>query len=326
MIYFYRYGRADSTAIARLAAIGFDYPVLFRYLWARDCPAGGQVSESEHQTMSRKTIREQVKETIKGRGIDAALRLGRTGLTAKQKRFAEGIVLEGLTGADAYRQAYSAKGSPKSVGTNASKLKAQARIQLELQALEQAKQVAALHTAEALRSLVISSLTSALIDPETKPATRIQAAKVLGQVTEVAAFTERKEITHIQDSGAIRSQILDQLKGLMLGTADAQDVDANSLLVELAGDEPHPGGTPPNVERDSGAHMHSNEHEQFPAESEHPPSSLEAQTPGGDISEDMAFLMLNTETPPLGSEVDNIGGDISGKKRANDNVIINDED
>jgi hypothetical protein len=155
---------------------------------------------------------------------------------------------------------------------------------MEIDALERAKQVAALHTAEALRSLVISSLTSALIDPDTKPATRIQAAKVLGQVTEVAAFTERKEITHIQDSGAIRSQILDQLKSMMLGSADAVDVDANSLLVELAGDEPQGTGTPPNAEWDSDAHMHSNPLEQFPPESEHPPSSPETQTPGGDIS------------------------------------------
>ena len=248
--------------------------------------------------MSRKAIREQVRETIQSKGIDAALRLGRTGLTAKQKRFAEGIVLEGLTGADAYRQAYSAKGSPKSVGTNASKLKAQARIQLELVALEQAKQVAALHTAEALRSLVISSLTSALIDPETKPATRIQAAKVLGQVTEVAAFTERKEITHIKDSGAIRSQILDQLKSMMLASSDVQDVDANELLQELAGDEPHPGGIPPNAERDSDADVHSNELEQSqsfsdsPAgevsSSDTPPSSLETETPRGNISGEKA--------------------------------------
>lgn len=240
--------------------------------------------------MSRKAIREQVRETIKSKGIDSALRLGRTGLTAKQKRFAEGIVLQGLTGADAYRQAYDTKAKAHVVGTDASKLKANPRVALEIAALEQAKQVAALHTAEALRSLVISSLTSALIDPDTKPATRIQAAKVLGQVTEVAAFTERKEITHIQDSGAIRSQILDQLKSMMLGSADAVDVDANSLLVELAGDEPQGTGTPPNAEWDSGAHMHSNDHEQFPEKSDspesskHPPSPSETQTPGGDIS------------------------------------------
>jgi hypothetical protein len=228
--------------------------------------------------------RKQLRETIKGKDIAGILHVPRGSLTAKQKRFTEALVLEGMTGADAYRTAYSAKGTPKSVGTNASKLKAQARIQLELEALEQAKQVAALHSAEALRSLVISSLTSALIDPETKPATRIQAAKVLGQVTEVAAFTERKEITHIKDSGAIRSQILDQLKSMMLASSDIQDVDADSLLVELAGDEPHPPGTPPNAERDSAANVHTIPLEPSPHLSEDPPSPSETQTPRGDIS------------------------------------------
>jgi hypothetical protein len=242
--------------------------------------------------MNRKAIREQVKETIKSKGIESVIRLGKTGLTAKQKKFAEGIVLEGLTGADSYRQAYSDKGTPKTIGNNASRLKADSRIQMEIDALERAKQVAALHTAEALRSLVISSLTSALIDPDTKPATRIQAAKVLGQVTEVAAFTQRSEVTVVKDSGAIRSQILDQLKSMMLGSADAVDVDANSLLVELAGDEPQGTGTPPNAEWDSDAHMHSNDHERFPEKSdspessEHPPSPPETQTPRGDISEE----------------------------------------
>jgi hypothetical protein len=234
--------------------------------------------------MSRKAIREQVRETIQSKGIESAIRLGKTGLTAKQKKFAEGIVLEGLTGADSYRQAYSDKGTSKTIGNNASRLKADSRIQMEIVALEQAKQVAALHTAEALRSLVISSLTQALIDPETKPATRIQAAKVLGQVTEVAAFTERKEITHIKDSGAIRSQILDQLKTMMLGSADVVDVDADSLLEELSGPEPHPGATPAAPEWDSGSHIHTNQLEPSPHLSEDPPSPSGTHTPQGDIS------------------------------------------
>lgn len=236
--------------------------------------------------MNRKTTRDKVKETIQSKGIDSALRIGRTGLTAKQKRFTEALVLEGMTGADAYRTAYDTKGKPKQVGSEASRLKASPRIAAEIEALEMAKQVAALHSAEALRSLVISSLTQALIDPETKPATRIQAAKVLGQVTEVAAFTERKEITHIKDSGAIRAQILDQLKTMMLGSADAQDVDADSLLEELAGEDPHPRGDTPNAERDSDAYVHTNQLERFPPESdpsEDPPSPSEMQTPGGDI-------------------------------------------
>jgi hypothetical protein len=233
--------------------------------------------------------RKQLRETIRGRDIGAVLNIPRGSLTAKQKRFAEALVLEGKTGADAYRSAYNTKARPKTVGDNASRLKADIRIQAEIAALERAKQVSALHSAEALRSLVISTLTSAIIDPDTKPATRIQAAKVLGQVTEVAAFTERKEITHVQDSGAIRSQILDQLKSMMLSTHDAQDVDATELLAELSEDGPHGGGIPPNAERDSGADVHSNPLEQIPPESvspessEHPPSSSETQTPRGDI-------------------------------------------
>jgi hypothetical protein len=228
--------------------------------------------------------RKQLRETIKGKDIGAVLSVPRGSLTSKQKRFTEALVLEGKTGADAYRTAYDTRGKPKQVGSEASRLKASPRIAAEIEALEHAKQVAALHSAEALRSLVISSLTSALIDPDTKPATRIQAAKVLGQVTEVAAFTERKEITHIKDSGAIRSQILDQLKSMMLGTADAQDVDANELLQELTADGPHPPGTPPNAERDSDANVHTNQLEPSPHLSEDPPSPSETHTPRGDIS------------------------------------------
>ena len=250
--------------------------------------------------MSRKAIREQVRETIQSKGIDSALRLGRTGLTAKQKRFTEALVLEGMTGADAYRAAYNSKASPKAIGTKASMLKAQERIQRELVALEQAKQVAALHTAEALRSLVISSLTQALIDPDTKPATRIQAAKVLGQVTEVAAFTQRSEVTVVKDSGEIRAQILDQLKTMMLGSADAETVDADSLLVELAGDEPHPDPTPAEPEWDSAAHVHSNEH--IP-----PPSFSDLDDP----------TLSPSETPPSSAETGDGEGDIFGE---NDDV------
>ncbi len=261
---------------------------MFRY-----CAAERSSERSEHRHSMKTPSRKQLRETIKGKDISAVLSIPRGTLTQRQKRFASALVLEGKTGADAYRSAgYSAKGKPKTIGDAASRLKADCRIQAEIEALERAKQVAALHSAEALRSLVISTLTSAIIDPESKPATRITAAKILGQVTEVAAFTERKEITHVQDSGAIRSQILDQLKSMMLSTTDAQDVDATELLAELSAEEPHPRGMPPNAERDSGADVHSNELEPSQSfsdtqdageSSEHPPSPSETQTPGGDI-------------------------------------------
>jgi len=71
------------------------------------------------------------------------------------------------------------------------------------------------------------------IDPETKPAVRVQAAKVLGTVTEVAAFTERKEVRTISSSEDARARVMAEIKALMLGSGDAEDIEAKTLLDEL---------------------------------------------------------------------------------------------
>jgi hypothetical protein len=233
----------------------------------------------------KQVTRKELREAISTKGIEPSLRLGRTGLTAKQKKFAEGLVLEGLTGADAYRNAYNAKGKPKTVGNHASALKQHDGIRREIEALELAKQASAYHSAEALRSLVISTLTKTIIDEDTKPATRIQAAKILGQVTEVSAFTTRSEVTVVQDSGAIRSQILDQLKSMMLSSDDAVDVDASDLLTELVGPSADPT-VPPPPEMQNGTPRqaeHTIPHEPSTQLSEDPPVSEQTPTPQGDI-------------------------------------------
>jgi hypothetical protein len=87
-----------------------------------------------------------------------------------------------------------------------------------------------------MRGLVLQSLVAVLIDPDSKPSEKIQAAKVLGQVTEVAAFTERKEIVSINGSASIKAKILNELKTIMLGSGqDITDIVGtdNSLLDEL---------------------------------------------------------------------------------------------
>ena len=274
-----------------------DFPYLFLYC----SPESGTISRpidterSEDQPNMKTPSRKALREQVKNKDIAAVLSVPRGTLTAKQKKFAQALVLDGMTGADAYRTAYDTKARPKTVGDNASRLKADVRIQAEIAALERAKALSALHSAEALRSLVITSLTSALIDPDVKPATKIQAAKVLGAVTEVAAFTERKEITHVSSSSDLRDRIMQQLKTVILDASDATDVDADSLLAEISGDaEPHPTGTPPNPEWDSDAHMHTIPHKPSPQfsdpessdldPSEDPPLSSETQTPGGYIS------------------------------------------
>jgi phage terminase small subunit len=163
--------------------------------------------------------------------------VGKNELTTKQKKFAKAVAM-GNTGADSYRQAYSTSGLKKTQGDQASRLKADPRIAAEIEAYKLANEAAAYRTAEQLRDLVIHSLTQVLINPDTNPAQRIQAAKVLGTVTEVAAFTERKEITNVTGSDALKAKIMAELNSLMMGSGshDVEDVDAVSLLDELAAD------------------------------------------------------------------------------------------
>lgn len=247
--------------------------------------------------------RKQVKEQIKSKGIEQAMRVPKGTLTHKMRKFAEAVAL-GNTGADAYRIAYNTRGKPTTVGNHASALKADDRIKSEIERIERANQLAALHSAEGLRSIVISTLAEIATNPDSKDATRVQAVKAIGSLVGVDAFRETKRIEHVKDSGQIRAQILDQLKTMMLGTEDAETVEVDSLLDELAPDdegpdqEPHPQGTPQNADCDSGSHEHSIPLKPSPinSDSDDPtpldlgttPLSCETQTPGGDIfSEDL---------------------------------------
>jgi phage terminase small subunit len=207
--------------------------------------------------MNRKAIR----QTVQSQGIEKAMRVPKGSLTPKMKRFAEEIAL-GETGAQAYRLAYSSKAKPKTAGDAASRLKSDSRVAAEIERIERANELAALHSATGLRSIVISTLAEIATNPEEKAATRVQAVRSIGQLVGVDAFRETKRVEHVKDSGELRAQILDQLKTMMLSTNDAVDVDANSLLAELSEPEPHRTGTPPNAEWDSDAHVHSNELEQ----------------------------------------------------------------
>jgi hypothetical protein len=213
-------------------------------------------------------------------------------LTPKQKTFALEVA-KGSTGAAAYRKAYSPKGKPKTHGDNASRLKGDERIQAEIQAMQLALKAQEYQTPAALRALVIQSLVGVITDPDSKPGQITAAAKVLGTVTEVAAFTERKEVRTITSSETARAQVLDQLRTLVQGSAtDATiiDRDADELLAELAAepetaeDDTHPGATPQTSQSESLISMHTIPHEQSPQNSaatpqeptqDDPPSSFE---------------------------------------------------
>jgi hypothetical protein len=80
---------------------------------------------------------------------------------------------------------------------------------------------------------VIQTLCEVVTNPGEKGAVRVNAAKVLGTVTEVAAFTERKEVRTIASSDDTRARIMAELRSLMLNTGETVDIEALSLLDEL---------------------------------------------------------------------------------------------
>ena len=178
-------------------------------------------------------------------------------LTHKQKTFAREVA-KGATKAEAYRRSYKANAAPSTIHTAPYELASHPVISREIEAYKLALQAQEYQSPAALRALVIQSLVQVVIDPEAKQATKVAAAKVLGTVTEVAAFTERKEVTTIKHSVDARAQVLEQLRSIMRAQSiDAVDVDADSLLAELAPADPHPPATPPNSEEESLNFLHT---------------------------------------------------------------------
>lgn len=156
-------------------------------------------------------------------------------LTAKQRKFAHEVA-KGSTKADAYRSAYNVT-SRRTMAGEPYRLAADPRIAREVEAYELALESAKLRSPAALRELVIQSLVKVIVDPDSKPGQITAAAKVLGTVTEVAAFTERKEVRTITSSDDARARVMSELRGLLTsGASDATIIEADSLLQELTGD------------------------------------------------------------------------------------------
>jgi hypothetical protein len=172
-----------------------------------------------------KLTREQIREGLKSQPMEALL-LGagnarKTTLTAKQQKFAQALAL-GETKAGAYRSAYDTNSKPAIQSLEGQRLAAHPSIALQVDALRLAAEARAYATPPALRALVLERLTAHAIDPEVKPAQRLRALELLGKVTEVAAFTERRELIKVTDSNQARTKLIQTLRDAMrAGAVDA---------------------------------------------------------------------------------------------------------
>lgn len=142
----------------------------------------------------------------------------------------------GATKADAYRAAYDVT-SKHTLASKPYELMRDDRIQREIDAYTLAIESAKYRTPAALRELVIQGLVQVALNPDAKDAVKVQALKTIGTITEVAAFTERKEVRTISTSEDARAKVMQELRALVSGGAeDATVIEADSLLRELTGD------------------------------------------------------------------------------------------
>jgi hypothetical protein len=187
--------------------------------------------------MSKRAIRETLEAVPIDRVVLGAPSAGT--LTRKQRAFAEAVAL-GETKTGAYRQSYDTQASGAVQAVEAQRLVNNPKVALQIEAFRLAAEAKRYATPAALRNLVIERLTATAIDDDIAPAQRLRALELLGKVTEVAAFTERREVVTVTDSGALRERLLDTLRTAI--TTDARVMQrlraAQAVDVEAAG-----GGT-----------------------------------------------------------------------------------
>lgn len=150
-------------------------------------------------------------------------------LTTKQIRFAEALAM-GETKAASYRKAYNTKGKPVTQSHEGSRLAASPAISAQVEAFRVAIEAQRYATPLALRALVIERLTNTALDPEVKPAQKLRALELLGKVTEVACFTERREIIRTDNPTEARDKLVQSLRLALSSGGDGAD----SLLAELS--------------------------------------------------------------------------------------------
>ena len=280
-----------------------------------------------------KISKREIKEGLEQIPIEQIL-LGSMGdkqLTHKQKTFAKQVAL-GKPKAQAYKIAYDTNGNPITASANAQKLMGDTRIKLLVDAYSRAFEAREYQKPERLRELVIHQLTEMALNPEVKDAQRIRSLELLGKVSEVGAFTERKETKVIHESSKIKEKLLEQLKTIINVDAKELDDSGDSLLRELSGQNPtesepeneKPTTTrPPDIDHaDGGTVIHSIPHIQSASSDASEPTDSEnsKKTPLQATDSEEEKSEVETFPPPNDSENEGVGGTNNWEEGNSENI------
>jgi hypothetical protein len=91
-----------------------------------------------------------------------------------------------------------------------------------------------------LRALAIHKITEKVLDDKCPPAQQLKALELLGKITEVALFTERREVVSVSNPAEMREKLMASIQ-LAISNSKVIDMEAQSaddLLAELVGNAP----------------------------------------------------------------------------------------
>jgi hypothetical protein len=184
-----------------------------------------------------KLTRKQIKEGLEATPIDTLLIGSPKTLTKKQKAFAEALAMTGSK-AEAYRTAYDTNSSPAIQSLEGQRLAKNPIIALQVEAIKLSLEAQKYLLPAHLRALTIQKLTEKALDPEVNHAQQIKALELLGKITEVALFSERKEIITTDTSAKAKDRLIDTLAKAIRSSSNIsldKKQQADDLLREITG-------------------------------------------------------------------------------------------
>jgi hypothetical protein len=159
-------------------------------------------------------------------------------LTKRQKEFAEQVVSTGNK-SEAYRRSYNHTGKRTTAARNAQTISKSTNVQTYIQALTLAKESEEYLLPQRLRAMAIHKLSTMALDDTMPPAQQLKALELVGKMTEVALFSERREIVHSLDSSSLKAKLMEAVQLAIANSKNIRTVTkrtAQQLLAEI--DEP----------------------------------------------------------------------------------------
>jgi hypothetical protein len=185
--------------------------------------------------MPQKLTRAQIKEGLDTIPIETLLMSGegkQAKITPKQREFARAVAM-GQSKAQAYRVSHKAKPSKRTINSEPYKLASDPRIAREIEHYRLALEAEKHRNPIQLKALLVQQLVQHSLDEDFPPAQRMKALQMIGNLFEVGAFLERKEITTVRKSTDIRTRLLERLGTV---TDVKEKDDGLTLMQEIRGD------------------------------------------------------------------------------------------